>query len=559
MSVHTGEPVVGEEGYVGIDVHRAARICAAGHGGQVLLSATTAALVSGAMPDGVSQVPLGDVRLKDLGEPERVVQLEIDGLPARSRRSASRRRSRSTSASASRRRSRRTSSGSSRRASRAAAAEARDSTTKLAKLAGIGLLLLVLVVAACRRPRAAGRPAAARSALDEREERPRERRVELRVVAVPGDDEALGAERRPRARRRSRRRPDGARPRRRASGRSSAARRSSGISASHGPRSCTSARAPCSSAGGSGEGGSKSEPTEARNARRNASGSSRGPSRQRRGASLRERGDGRVVERDARARRLDHGQRRELGPAPRRCEERDHAAVGVADEVVAGLAAAPRPRRHARSKSIASSSGRSPGTPAARGRRARPSRGRPCAAARARSRGRRRRCRGRARSAECLRDHVTNVADFGFAATEIGCHKLADMLRPDGRRRSTTPHSLATASGLLLGTLGLRDDRRRAHRLGASARRALGLLVGAIVGIPLAVFVVYRVYNAPGYVSARVFATPRPVPGRLAPALAGTVVIVLALPGLRRRRLAAQRLGARRGALGRRPGASPGY
>jgi class 3 adenylate cyclase len=81
MSVHTGEPVVGEEGYVGIDVHRAARICSAGHGGQVLLSATTAALVSGALPDGVTQVPLGDLRLKDLSQPERVVQLEIDGLP----------------------------------------------------------------------------------------------------------------------------------------------------------------------------------------------------------------------------------------------------------------------------------------------------------------------------------------------------------------------------------------------------------------------------------------------------------------------------------------------
>jgi class 3 adenylate cyclase len=50
MSVHTGEPVEGEEGYVGIDVHRAARICSAGHGGQVLISASTAALVSGAMP-----------------------------------------------------------------------------------------------------------------------------------------------------------------------------------------------------------------------------------------------------------------------------------------------------------------------------------------------------------------------------------------------------------------------------------------------------------------------------------------------------------------------------
>jgi class 3 adenylate cyclase len=82
MSVHTGEPVVGEEGYVGIDVHRAARICSAGHGGQVLLSATTAALVTGAMPDGVRQRELGSIRLKDLDEPERVVQLEIDGLPA---------------------------------------------------------------------------------------------------------------------------------------------------------------------------------------------------------------------------------------------------------------------------------------------------------------------------------------------------------------------------------------------------------------------------------------------------------------------------------------------
>lgn len=83
MSIHTGEPVVGEEGYVGIDVHRAARICSAAHGGQVLLSATTAALVSGpAMPEGVSKHDLGDVRLKDMDEPERVVQLAIDGLPS---------------------------------------------------------------------------------------------------------------------------------------------------------------------------------------------------------------------------------------------------------------------------------------------------------------------------------------------------------------------------------------------------------------------------------------------------------------------------------------------
>jgi class 3 adenylate cyclase len=81
MSLHTGEPVVGEEGYVGIDVHRAARICSAGHGGQVLLSATTAALVAGGLPEGVEEVELGEVRLKDLDRPERVYQLAIDGLP----------------------------------------------------------------------------------------------------------------------------------------------------------------------------------------------------------------------------------------------------------------------------------------------------------------------------------------------------------------------------------------------------------------------------------------------------------------------------------------------
>ena len=82
MSLHTGEPVVGEEGYVGIDVVRAARICAAGHGGQVLLSATTAGLVAGRLPDGVAEVDLGEHRLKDIDEPERVYQLAIDGLPA---------------------------------------------------------------------------------------------------------------------------------------------------------------------------------------------------------------------------------------------------------------------------------------------------------------------------------------------------------------------------------------------------------------------------------------------------------------------------------------------
>jgi predicted ATPase len=70
MGVHTGTPVVTEEGYVGEDVHRAARIAAVGHGGQVLVSAATAALVPG---EGLRD--LGDYRLKDLSAPERILQL----------------------------------------------------------------------------------------------------------------------------------------------------------------------------------------------------------------------------------------------------------------------------------------------------------------------------------------------------------------------------------------------------------------------------------------------------------------------------------------------------
>jgi predicted ATPase/class 3 adenylate cyclase len=75
MGLHTGEPRVTDEGYVGIDVHKGARIAAVGHGGQVLLSQTTHALVDYEVRD------LGAHRLKDLSAPERIYQLEIDGLP----------------------------------------------------------------------------------------------------------------------------------------------------------------------------------------------------------------------------------------------------------------------------------------------------------------------------------------------------------------------------------------------------------------------------------------------------------------------------------------------
>jgi class 3 adenylate cyclase len=76
MGLHTGEPRLTEEGYVGLDVHKGARIAAVGHGGQVLLSQATRMLVDAEARD------LGPHRLKDLSAPERIYQLEIDGLPS---------------------------------------------------------------------------------------------------------------------------------------------------------------------------------------------------------------------------------------------------------------------------------------------------------------------------------------------------------------------------------------------------------------------------------------------------------------------------------------------
>jgi predicted ATPase/class 3 adenylate cyclase len=82
MGMHTGEGTVGGDSYVGLDVHRAARIAAAGHGGQVLLSSTTTELVRASLPDGIGLRDLREHRLKDLARPERIYQLTIDGLPA---------------------------------------------------------------------------------------------------------------------------------------------------------------------------------------------------------------------------------------------------------------------------------------------------------------------------------------------------------------------------------------------------------------------------------------------------------------------------------------------
>jgi peptide/nickel transport system substrate-binding protein len=79
MGLHTGEPSIGGERYVGIGVHRAARIGAAGHGGQVLLSNPTHELVEEEL-DGVRVRELGVFRLKDIDRPERLYQLDIAGL-----------------------------------------------------------------------------------------------------------------------------------------------------------------------------------------------------------------------------------------------------------------------------------------------------------------------------------------------------------------------------------------------------------------------------------------------------------------------------------------------
>lgn len=82
MGLHTGEPWLVEEGYLGMDVHRAARIAHIGHGGQVLLSETTAPLVQDELPEFVELLDLGYHRLKDLRRPEHIHQLVINELPS---------------------------------------------------------------------------------------------------------------------------------------------------------------------------------------------------------------------------------------------------------------------------------------------------------------------------------------------------------------------------------------------------------------------------------------------------------------------------------------------
>jgi predicted ATPase/class 3 adenylate cyclase len=80
MGLHTGEPSRHEDEYIGMDVHRAARIAAAAHGGQVVMSAVTWQLARPGLPAELSVRDLGLHRLKDIEEPERIYQLAGPGL-----------------------------------------------------------------------------------------------------------------------------------------------------------------------------------------------------------------------------------------------------------------------------------------------------------------------------------------------------------------------------------------------------------------------------------------------------------------------------------------------
>jgi predicted ATPase/class 3 adenylate cyclase len=82
MGLHTGAGMRGADNYVGLDVHRGARIASAGHGGQILLSDATRALVERQLPPGVTLLDLGLHRLKGIASPERIFQLSAPGMPS---------------------------------------------------------------------------------------------------------------------------------------------------------------------------------------------------------------------------------------------------------------------------------------------------------------------------------------------------------------------------------------------------------------------------------------------------------------------------------------------
>jgi class 3 adenylate cyclase len=83
IGLHTGRPTLRKTGYIGMDVHTVARICCAGHGGQILLSASAYHALTAAKPEGVTFRSLGTNRFRGLPEPIKVYQVEADGLAAK--------------------------------------------------------------------------------------------------------------------------------------------------------------------------------------------------------------------------------------------------------------------------------------------------------------------------------------------------------------------------------------------------------------------------------------------------------------------------------------------
>ena len=81
MGLHTGEPAQAGGGYIGLDVHRGARICSAAHGGQIVLSQATRDLADGHLPEGTTLLDLGEHQLPDLLRPEHIYQLVLRDLP----------------------------------------------------------------------------------------------------------------------------------------------------------------------------------------------------------------------------------------------------------------------------------------------------------------------------------------------------------------------------------------------------------------------------------------------------------------------------------------------
>src|SRR2546421_869299 len=81
IGLHTGEPILTSDGYIGMDVHHTARIMSAAHGGQILLSQTTRDLVAQHLPVGTFLEDLGEHRLKDLQRPSHLFQLSMEDLP----------------------------------------------------------------------------------------------------------------------------------------------------------------------------------------------------------------------------------------------------------------------------------------------------------------------------------------------------------------------------------------------------------------------------------------------------------------------------------------------